>query len=75
MLIFIGALLGAIFGGFSGLVIGGLLGYFAGFAVRQFIVGSLQVAQSSVGADKHGFREEFIELVSIAKMLHATSEN
>ena len=48
MLMFIGALLGAIFGGFSGLVIGGLVGYFAGFAVRQFVIGSLQVAQSSL---------------------------
>ena len=48
MFMFIGALLGAIFGGFSGLVIGGLVGYFAGFAVRQLIVGSLQVAQSAL---------------------------
>ncbi len=29
----------------------------------------MQVAQSSIGADTHGFREEFIELVSIARML------
>ncbi len=48
MFMFIGALLGAIFYGFSGFLIGGLLGYFAGFAVRQFIVGSLQVAQSAM---------------------------
>jgi len=48
MFMFIGALLGAIFGGFSGLVIGGLVGYFAGFAVRQLVVGSLQVAQSAL---------------------------
>ena len=35
----------------------------------------MQVAQSSIGADKHGFREEFIELVSIARMLDAELEN
>jgi Ca-activated chloride channel family protein len=29
----------------------------------------MQVAQSSIGADTHGFRGEFVELVSIAKML------
>lgn len=29
----------------------------------------MQVAQSSIGKDTHGFREEFVELVSIAKML------
>ena len=45
MLTMIGALLGALFGGFAGLVIGGLLGYAASFALRQFVVGSLQVAQ------------------------------
>ncbi len=48
MFTFIGALLGALFGGFAGLVIGGLLGYAASFAFRQFVVGSLQVAQSQL---------------------------
>jgi len=48
MLIFIGALLGALSGGFAGFIIGGLLGYAASFAFRQFIVGSLQVAQSQL---------------------------
>ena len=48
MLTIIGALLGALFGGFAGLVIGGLLGYAASFALRQFVVGSLQVAQSQL---------------------------
>ena len=48
MLMFIGALLGAIFYGFSGLFIGGLIGYAASAAIRQFIIGSLQVAQSSL---------------------------
>ena len=33
---------------FAGLVIGGLLGYAASFALRQFVVGSLQVAQSQL---------------------------
>jgi len=44
----IGALLGAYFGGLAGLIIGGLIGYAAGFALRQFVVGSLQVAQSQL---------------------------
>jgi len=48
MLTIIGALLGASFGGFAGLVIGGLIGYAASFAFRQFVVGSLQVAQSQL---------------------------
>ena len=48
MLIFIGALLGVLFGGFSGLIIGGFIGYVAGYVFRQFIVGSLQVAQSTL---------------------------
>lgn len=48
MLTIIGALLGALFGGFAGLVIGGLVGYAAGFAFRQFVVGSLRVAQSQL---------------------------
>jgi len=47
MLTIIGALIGAPFG-VPGLVIGGLLGYAAGFAFRQFAVGSLQVAQSQL---------------------------
>ena len=48
MLILIGALLGALFGGFGGLVVGGLIGYAAGQALRRFVVGSLQVAQSQL---------------------------
>ncbi len=48
MLIIIGALFGAFIGGFTGLIIGGLLGHAAGFAFRQFVVGSLQVAQSQL---------------------------
>lgn len=48
MLTLIGALIGALFGGFGGLIIGGLIGYVAGYAVRQFLVGSLRVAQSQL---------------------------
>jgi len=48
MLAIIGALLGASFGGFAGLIIGGFVGYAAGLAIRQFLVGSLQVAQSQL---------------------------
>ncbi len=48
MLSIIGALLGVSIGGFTGLVIGGLLGYAASFAFRQFVVGTLQVAQSQL---------------------------
>ncbi len=48
MLTIIGALLGASFGGFGGLVLGGLIGYGASVAFRQFVVGSLQVAQSQL---------------------------
>jgi DnaJ like chaperone protein len=46
MLTIIGAMLGALFGGFAGLLIGGFLGYAASFALRQFVIGGLQVAQS-----------------------------
>lgn len=48
MLTIIGALLGASFGGFAGLVIGGLIGYAASAAFQQFVVGSLQVAQTQL---------------------------
>ena len=43
---FIGALLGAIFGGFPGALIGGVLGYFVGVALRHSVIGNLQIAQS-----------------------------
>ncbi|MDH3620924.1 MAG: co-chaperone DjlA [Gammaproteobacteria bacterium] len=48
MLTFIGALLGAAFGGFAGLFIGAFIGYLASYAFRLFVVGSLQVAQSTL---------------------------
>ncbi len=48
MLTIIGALLGALFNGFPGLIVGALVGYAAGYALRRFIVGTLQVAQSQL---------------------------
>ena len=48
MLTIIGALLGALFNGFPGLIVGALVGYAAGYALRRFVVGSLQVAQSQL---------------------------
>jgi len=48
MLTIIGALLGASFGGFGGLVVGGFLGHAASFAFRKFVVGNLKVAQSQL---------------------------
>ena len=48
MLIFIGALLGAVFGGWQGALVGGLLGYFAGIALRHSVIGSLRVAQTQL---------------------------
>lgn len=46
--ILVGALLGAIFGGFPGALIGGVLGYFASIALQRSIIGSLQIAQSQL---------------------------
>ena len=48
LLALIGALIGAAFGGFTGFLIGGLIGYVAAFVLKQWIVGSLQVAQSTL---------------------------
>ncbi|MDH4125391.1 MAG: co-chaperone DjlA [Gammaproteobacteria bacterium] len=46
--IFIGALLGAIFGGINGLFIGGLIGYAAGFVLQRTLIGGLQIAQAQL---------------------------
>jgi DnaJ like chaperone protein len=46
--IVIGALLGAIFGGFPGFLFGGLLGYIAGVALQRTVVGGLRVAQTQL---------------------------
>lgn len=48
MLTIIGALLGALFGGFGGLLVGGFIGYMAGLAIRHFVVGSLRVTQTTL---------------------------
>ncbi|NCF74396.1 MAG: co-chaperone DjlA [Gammaproteobacteria bacterium] len=48
MLPFIGALIGAAFGGFGGLIVGGLIGYAGSFVLRQVLVGTLQVAQTQL---------------------------
>jgi len=45
-IILIGAVLGAIFGGFGGLLIGAALGYVVTRAIQQSILGGLSVAQS-----------------------------
>ena len=44
----IGALIGAAFGGFTGFLIGGLIGYGAAAVLKQWLVGSLRVAQSTL---------------------------
>ena len=44
----IGAGIGAIVGGWQGLIIGGLIGYGAGFLLRQTLVGGLRVVQSQL---------------------------
>ncbi len=48
LFIVIGAVLGAIFGGFPGLFFGGLLGYVARAAVQHSLIGGLRVAQSQL---------------------------
>ncbi len=47
-MIFIGAAIGALFGGFPGALIGAAAGWFVGQWIRQSIVGSLQLAQSEL---------------------------
>lgn len=47
-LIFIGALIGAITGGFAGLIIGGLIGYGSSFVLRKMLSGGLRIAQSQL---------------------------
>src|SRR5210317_62056 len=48
ILVFIGALLGALFGGFAGLLIGAAIGYAAGAVLRKSVVGGLQIVQSQL---------------------------
>ncbi|MGI9271601.1 MAG: co-chaperone DjlA [Woeseiaceae bacterium] len=44
----IGALLGALFGGFPGFLIGGVVGFIAGIALQRTLIGGLKVAQSQL---------------------------
>ncbi len=48
MITIIGAMLGALFGGFPGLFIGGLAGYLGGIALQNFVVGNLRIAQTQL---------------------------
>lgn len=48
ILVVIGALLGALFGGFPGLIIGAALGYGTGAVLRRSVVGGLQIVQSQM---------------------------
>ena len=47
-LVVIGALLGALFGGFAGLLIGAALGYAAGVILRRSVIGGLRIVQSQL---------------------------
>ena len=82
----IGALLGAAFGGLPGLLLGGLIGYFGSIGLRQWIVGSLRVAQSALldstftvmgalcKADKVVTRDEIKTVEQIFRMLNLDGE-
>jgi len=86
MLTIIGAMIGAIFGGFAGLLIGGISGYVASFALRLFVVGTLQVAQSQLldstfsimgalcKADNVVTRDEIVAVEQIFNMLKLQGE-
>ena len=83
---FIGALIGAIFGGFPGALIGGVAGYFAGNALRRIFIGNLQVAQSRLiestfsimgalcKADSVVTRDEIRAVEQIFKLLNVGGE-
>ena len=85
-LIIIGALFGAAFGGFGGLIIGGAIGYFAGIALRNSIIGGLKVAQSQLldstftimgavcKADNVVTRDEINTVEKIFRMLNLNEE-
>lgn len=44
----LGAVIGASLGGWVGFLVGGYAGYLAGIALRRFVIGGLQVAQSQM---------------------------
>lgn len=82
----VGAIIGAIFGGFPGVLIGGVVGYFAGFALQRTVIGGLRVAQSQLldstfsvmgalcKADSVVTRDEIIVVEQIFKMLNVAGE-
>ncbi len=47
-LVVIGAVLGALFGGFGGLLIGAALGYAAGIILQRSVIGGLRIVQSQL---------------------------
>ena len=82
----VGALIGAAFAGFSGLLVGGFIGYVAAAWLQRQIVGSLQVAQSALldstftvmgalcKADKVVTRDEINAVEKIFRMLNLQGE-
>lgn len=83
---FLGALLGALFGGFPGFLIGGIVAYFAGLAVQRTLIGGLRVAQTQLidstfavmgalcKADNVVTRDEIRTVEQIFKMLNLHGE-
>jgi len=83
---FIGALIGAIFGGFPGALIGGVVGYFAGNVLRRSFIGNLQIAQARLiestfsimgalcKADSVVTRDEIRAVEQIFKLLNVGGE-
>jgi len=83
----IGALVGAAFGGFPGFLVGGVIGYVATVVLQQWIVGSLQVAQSALldstftvmgalcKADKVVTSDEIDAVEQIFRMLNLRGEH
>ena len=83
----IGALIGAAFGGLTGFLVGGVIGYVAAGLLKQWLVGSLQVAQSALldstftvmgalsKADGVVTRDEINTVERIFRMLNLHGEN
>lgn len=81
-----GALIGAVFGGFGGLIIGGLLGYGASIALARTLIGGLKIAQrqlvdstfSVMGAvckaDNVVSRDEIAAVEQMFRMLNLDAE-
>ena len=83
----IGALLGAAFGGWAGFLVGGMVGYASGLWIQRTVVGSLQMAQSTLldstftvmgalsKADGVVTRDEINAVERIFRMLNLHGEN